>query len=1124
MRNAQRTVNPTAFLLNGAKVVVTAILLVVCLTTMLNAQTSRGAVTGTVTDSSNAVVPKAKVTLIQDDTNATRETVTNDAGIYRFDAVALGTHTVKVEATGFVPFEFKGVSVRAAQTASVDAVLRPGGGEQVLNVEATAVAVLQTEEQLRGRNIEPTSLANLPIVGQNSLNLMTMIPGIVPTNLSGGGSLDSGIGSVNGARPRSNTFLLDGVENNDISVAGPAITVTNNDAIQEVAIQTTNFSAEFGRSGGAIVNQITKSGTNNLHGTVAWVYRSEVLNASSFDERMSYYDGGGQEAGDPLKPAFLEHLPAFTVGGPVYIPKVYNGKNKTFFFVAGQWDRYNSGSTQRIVTVPTAAGIATLQSLAATCPNAKTYLDAIGSMVGTGTKTTSLAIPQSVYDVTGSCTNSLRTGMMLEYGQATRSAPQLWYGNTIQAKVDQIISPKQQLSFRFLQSPGSYAGIYSIGMSPTFDTGYAGQSYSAGITHTYVLSNTMTNELRLSYHRQAVNWTPFAEPGSLGATLPLIGITGFTTVGLSSSYPQGRTFNNYELQDTVSLVKGRHTLRAGLSINKQIARQIAPMPVRGSLGYQAASGISAFANFLDDFSGTGSNVVYKQFGTALYHPGVTRQSYFVQDAWKATSELTLNLGLRYDYFGQPANNSFAYPAVSLDPKVFPNPTKIESDKNNFGPSVGFAYNPRSGWFSDGLTVFRGGFQIGYDGEFNNLLSNMATGSPNNPTNVAYNATINSTTPRGVVKPFTQIFNTLTPAAITNPLVGTASQFTGNFPNPYVMRYSLGVQRELASGFVLDTSYVGSASRKLYINRELNPRIPLANGLAGGRLDPTMGSRTVRQPAATANYNALQVELRHKQTNTMLGALSFDASYTWSKNLDETSEVFVTSSQNSSYASSQWMGLKNLAIDYGTSDLDRRHRFVASFVWDVVGPKSGILGQAFGGWTLTGVVPIMSGTPFTVSNGLDRDGDGASGGDRPDIGNVNAPITTRAIISSTCSSGLYNPDADACTTADAVHWVQSATIPGAKTAARNAAWTDGFWSTDMNVMKKFTLTERTKLEFRAEFFNIFNHMNFNYAPTGNSSYGLRLDQPAGSFLPWRTESDYYTGPGNRTTRLGLKVIF
>src|SRR5262249_41148729 len=257
------------------------LMLVVLGITFSSAQTTRGTVTGTVTDSSGAVVAKATVVLTEKATNVTRTTETNNAGIYRFDAVNLGTYDLTAEASGFAKTTAANLPVSANRVSTVDLTLKVGAGSDSVVVEASGEQ-LQTSEQVRITNLSAQRIANLPVTGQNSLNLLLTVPGVTTTDL--GGSLNSGIGSVNGARPRANSFLIDGVENNDISVAGPAIRLTNADAIQEVSIQTANFSSEYGRAGGAVVNQVIKSGTNQLHGTVAWVYRSELFNASTKDQ------------------------------------------------------------------------------------------------------------------------------------------------------------------------------------------------------------------------------------------------------------------------------------------------------------------------------------------------------------------------------------------------------------------------------------------------------------------------------------------------------------------------------------------------------------------------------------------------------------------------------------------------------------------------------------------------------------------------------------------------------------------------------------------------------------------------------------------------------------------------
>lgn len=1130
------------------------IVCILALTSVLTAQTSRGTVTGVVTDPSGAVVVNAKLTLIHTDTGVARETQTNSAGIYRFDAVNLGSYTLKVTASGFALEETSGVEVRANQTAGVDFQLKVGTSQQVVKVEAAGAAVgLQTDEQLRGVNIAARAVADLPISGQNSLNLMLTVPGII----RGGTGYDQGIGSVNGSRSRANSFMIDGVDNNDISVTGPTVTLTNNDAVQEVSIQTANYSAEFGRTGGAVVNQITKSGTNNLHGTAAWVYRSEVFNASTNSQRIAYFGKVGKKLLDPtlpdpvLKPAWKEHIPAFTIGGPVYIPGLYNGKNKTFWFAAGQWDHYNSGGSIATFTVPTAAGAATLQSLAASgCSNAALYLKALNGMTADSqTGVIDISIPSGVptaQQVT--CNGTNRAGMTVPYGTGSRFVPDNQPSYNLNFRVDHVISSKQNVSMRFYQDMSSSPNYYT-GISRPFDATGVFDDRTASINHTYVISNTMTNELRLNWFRMNYDWQVVDAVG-LGS-LPTFSFTSLSGFGTSSNYPQHRSANTYQLQDAVTKIQGRHQFRFGGEVFDQIALQLAPFNYRGSISYSTSGSssnkdlVNGFANFLDDFSGPGSSKVSRLYGIPWYHPSYMAFAVYFQDNWKIKDNFSLNLGLRYDNFGMPAN-VFKYPAVSMDPNGF-STAKLPSDNNNFGPTVGFAYSPKFGPFSAGKTVIRGGFQIGYDRFFNNLLSNIAANPPNNPGNVPVNCS-GSCTGRGLANLYSVQFPGMVNAG-TLPINDTSSQFTTSTRNPYTERWSLGIQHELPAGMILDTSYVGSASHKLFqqlqLNPMANPKYDATKGLfgytAGPRINALLGSRVVRDSTANSNYNALQAELKKRMTSTPLGGAQFSVAYTWSHTLSVIDEVFGTNQTGTAYMSANpllYNGFRN--ADYGNADMDRRHRIAATFVWDVRGPKKGILGQAFGGWTVSGVFGIQSGSPISVWDGADLDLDG-SNIDRPGIGNIHQPLNTMAerVNSSVCSTGWRSiatgPGWGPCVTPNDVYWLYypaGSYVPwSSTTAARNGILANSMrFDNDANFIKKFKIREGMSLEYRAEIFNLANHQSQDVVPNNITLSTMFNNVP-------KDKSGVPTGPsttkfmdysqlslGNRTMRMGLKFIF
>ncbi len=1108
------------------------------------AQTSRGIVSGTVADATGAVVANAQVKLTEVATNLVRQTATNSAGLYRFDAVNLGSYKMEVTAPGFSAVIVSGIEVRANQVSAQDFTMKVGGSNEQIEVQAGAAAVaLQTDEQLRGANIDTKRIMMLPIAGQNSLNLMLTVPGITPTRTGNGG----GVGSVDGSRARANKFLIDGADNNDVSVAGAAITMTNHDAIQEVSIQTANYSAEFGRSGGAVVNQITKSGTNSLHGTAAWVYTGQVLNASTQSQRISYYGRLIKYVADPvnnskpiLKPKNHDAIPAFTAGGPVYIPHLYDGRNTTFWFVAGQWEHYTSAGSTYTFTVPTAAGIATLQNYAASCPNVALYLKALGGMTANNqTGTLSLAVPASVYATAPTCNGDPRTGVSIPYGTGSRVVPNSYKTYNMQFRIDHAISDRQNVSARVFRS-NEMDQLYDAGISPAFDTSGTFGQWNVALTHTFAITNSLTNELRVNY-TQTTYWWAGEGDGSALSGLPQFNFSTLSGFGMSANYPQGRIPNTYQIQDVVTKVVGHHQFRFGWEFFDQIARQFAPANLRGSATFSnsgsGATLVNGFANFMDDWSGWGTGRVARVYGSARYHPSYIGNSGFFQDSWKVTPDLTLNLGIRYDYFGQPAN-IFNYPMVSLDPSGWSS-AKLAPDKNNFGPTVGFAWNPKHGFLmGDGKTVIRGGFQVSYDTSFNNLLSNMATGTPNNPSNIPVNA---ANTGRGLANNYAVLFPGMQPGGVST-LQNGSSQFPANTRSPYTERWSFGFQRELPQGMFLDLSYVGSASHKLNQQQELNPfGVPVQDPTTGvwttgNRLISTIGGRMVRANAANSNYNGLQLEVKKRYTTTPIGAILFTSAYTWSKSLSVIDDVFGTTAGSGVYMSANplrapYNGWRT--SDYGPSDNDRRHNWVSSVVWDLPSPKARFYSQILGGWTLSGAIPIRSGTPFTVWNGGDRDLDGTTNQDMPDIGNPNAPINTMAqpVTASVCSTGWQSVYKQ-CVAPTDVHWLYYPTgtvyAPASvgKTTRRNSILSKGgFISADVSIIKAIKLHESRSLEYRAEIFNVANTMNYSFTPQNTvlstifNSYSATAGGPTTKFLDYSQSS-----AGNRTMRMQLKFIF
>ncbi len=1114
------------------------LLLAISIATGAWAQTSRGTVSGTITDTSGAVVANADVQLVQLETNVVRDTKSNEAGLYRFDAVALGTYKLLVRATGFASTEVTGVDVRANQVSEQDFTLKVGSGNETVDVSAAAAAIaLQTDDQLRGATIDEKKLTQLPISGLNSLNLMLTVPGITPTRTGNGG----GIGAVNGSRARANKFLIDGADNNDVSVAGQAITMNNNDAIQEVSIQTANFSAEFGRSGGAIVNQITKSGTNNLHGTANWIYDGSPLNASTQSQRISYFGKLKAGTANPvLKPKNHDAILSFTGGGPVYIPGVYNGKDKTFWFVGGFWDHYTSNGSTYSFTVPTAAGLTTLQSYAASCPNVALYLKALGGMVASNkTGTLNLGVPTSVYTANRTCNGDQRAGVTMDYGTGSRVVPNSTKFYEVQFRLDHTISSRQNISARVYED-NQMEPLYDAGLAPSFDANGTFHSWNTAIAHTFAITPTLTNELRVNY-TQTTYWFGAVTEDGLGA-LPTFSIGTLSGFGTNANYPQGRIPNTYQAQDVVTKVVGRHQFRMGWEYFRQIARQFAPANLRGSLVYSnsgsSSSGtlVDAFANFMDDYTGWGTTTrVARSYGSAEYHPTYTSVAGFFQDSWKVTQDLTLNLGLRWDYFGQPAN-IFTYPAVNFDPAGF-SKARVAADNNNFGPSVGFAWNPKHGMLvGEGKTVLRGGFQISYDGSFNNLLSNMATGAPNNPANLSI---FPPSTGRGLAGNYATLFPAMTPQAFATT-VSTTSQFLPKTPSPYTERWSFGFQRELPAGMIVDLSYVGSVSHHLNQQQELNPfGAPVQNTTTGvwsngTRLIPTIGGRMVRANAANSNYNAMQLEVKKRYSTTPVGSILLTSAYTWSKSLGVVDDVFATTAGTSVYMSANPLRYNGWRTsDYGPSDNDRRHIFVTSAVWDMPSKvKMPVLSQILNGWTVSGNVFVRSGVPFSVFNGADRDLDGTAANDRPDIGNMKAPLNSAAqyVSSSVCATNWQTLYGTGCVTPSDVRFLYYPTgtyapFVAGKQMQKNSLYTPMFLSSDASIIKTFKVAEGKSLEYRLEMFDVANSQNYTFTPLNNNLATMFTSKDKVTGMPSATFLDYsQSATSNRTMRMGLKFIF
>ena len=1048
-------------------------------------QTSRGTVTGTVLDASGAVVPKARVSLTGVDTGVRLSTDSNQAGVYRFDAVDLGVYELKVTHAGFRTYLGSGIGVEANRVITLDPRLEVGTAETQVEVRADSSEVLIKDSPLRGGNFQPREVSDLPLVSLNPLSLARTLPGVTDSSGSRvwtGLQNDGGGFSINGQRPRGNNYLLDGAENNDVWLTGAEQVFSIADAVEEVSVQTGNFGVEFGRAGGGVFNIVTKSGTNALHGTLLWRYQSQRFDSVSNLDKLT---------GVP-KSVFSGNTYGFTAGGPVR-------KNKTFFFVAFQQDEQHS-TANTAVQVPTADAVTRLQQLFPSNPRLDLYLSALGSLRGTGAP---FSVALGIDPQTGMDRGSVQFATGAYVLPAIDDGPQ-WL-----ARLDRYQSEKHRLSWRYTYDSKTVLPSATITNTVPFP-GFIQEDVSSHqnflFADSYTFGPSYTNEFRFSYGRPDGRYA-YTAPGSvpLAQTLPQITIANVSAPGLISSNTQFHYGNNLLFQETQTKLTGRHAFRYGVEFLQQTVTQARGVNDLGIIAFTNASGYSAFANFLDDFSGP-SATNNRVFGAPVLHPNQFRQSYFFEDNWKVTPTLSLTLGLRYENFGQAAN-VLQYPAFAgFDPSQFLVRREVKPDNNNFGPAFGLAWSPtvHSDWlgrmFGSGKTVWRGGYQVSYDAFFTQMIFlGPATTSPNAiSTNV-----IAQNTGRGMANWFEQL-----PVAAALPSVlDSQTGIDQNLRSPYTERWSFGFQRQLPQQLLLDVSYIGSESHKLTTKDDFNPRL-----LSGQRLYPNIGSRNIRASEGNSSYQALQARLDRR----FGGGFQLTASYTWSKYIDSTSEgvgnqgLQDADKQNRTSVPISMGGLK---LDRGLSDFDRPQRLSIVYLWAIPGPRAGWWKSALGGWSLAGVTTLQSGTPFTVANGSDRNNDGIPA-DRPDVGNPNAPLNSRAIIAPSCSTGYQNPDTGACTSPGDVHWIEGAGLPNGSTVGRNTLRTGGTNNFDLNLTKSISFGERRRIELRWEALNAFNHPQFVQVPLTSVN-----GTPAGRFL-----NRDFTDSGIRSMWAQVKLIF
>ncbi len=1080
----------------ATKLLLLLLTLTAFLLTPVFAQTS-GSISGEVKDEKQAVINGATVTVRNVRTNDTRTVQTDSDGRYRFTGVPVGDYEVSVESSGFAKYVQSGIQLVLNQQATVDVTMKAGGVAEVVNIVENA-SILNTTNTEVGTRFDNRRLAELPIAtNRNVYNIALSAPGVsqLQSNQSG---FTNGINySANGGRLRSNNFLLDGQDNNDFGVGGGVVQLNNPDLIQEVRLVTNQFSAEYGRNGSSVFNAITKSGSNQFHGSGFWFHNDNHMNAcSNLNKAAGFCNPAATDPSRQIAPRRIENQAGLTIGGPLYLPRfgeggpsTISGKDRTFFFFALQrwWDR-RLGQGVTIQGVPTDAGRAVLQQQAGNRAQVQALLNFLPTAQAPNGQSRTFTINGQTFTV--------------PLGSLTGSSSFLFNDWQQSIRIDHRLTDNHQLTGRYIYQDADTIGA-GQSTPPGYESANVSRNQGVNIALNSILSPRFVNELRLAYLRAAsatvaadlrAEAIPSIQITDLGMTGLNAGATR-TAIGLAANLPQQSVRNTYQIQDNLSYTTGNHAWKFGIDIHRQQLHQLFKPTTRGHLVYANLN------NFVNDLA----NV---QINRDL--PGVARVLHldwhdfytFAQDEWRIKPNLTLSLGLRYENAGQPIQdlvefNDPVFAASGSDPRyrVRPIPGR---DTDNWEPRLGFNWNLRTS--SNGLigaitggdkTVVRGGYTRTHDYAFTNIALNIWSSFP-------FVAAFNLT---NVPNAFATYLN-----LPVNPAIFTRTQVTEDFHSPVYDSFSLEVQRELSRDVVFRVGYVGSKGSGLFESIDGNPvrfrsTIPTAADPAV-RTDPLTGPIRLRANSGNSIYHSMQASLEKRLSK----GVSFGVHFTYSSFIDTMSEIFNNSNAEIALAQDPY----NRRLDRGRSSYDRPLRLAGNVVYELPfhQDQTGFVGRLIGGWQLNSNFNFQSGAPFSPLN--NQDISGTLGGLASAVG-----ISTRANVATTLPLGNMSVEelfALRGAVSGAGNSLYRALVDGQRigNAGRNSLRADGLNNVDFGLLKNTRIGENQRLQIRADIFNFTNTRDFG---TPNSTV------TAPGFLnQWDTDG------GNRRIIVGIRYVF
>jgi len=1014
--------------------------LVLCIPSV--GQVVKGSISGSVTDPQGAVVSGAQVKAKSVETGVVFTTTSDSAGLYRFNLIPVGTYTVEITSQGFKTTTQSNVQVGAGRDTGLGAIhLSVGEASTTIEVSGEAPLIETTQSQITSTFTGQTLSTFAGIQENQGLDRLALfVPGVVATRSDNFSNTNGGGFSSNGLRGRNNDQEIDGQNNNDNSVGGPSLFVSDTNFVQQYVIITNNFGPEYGRNAGSVVNIITKSGSNAWHGSVFGTEYSSFLNALSNTQRHANKIGTGT-APNPICPVTNpqcnplkgpnrsnEEFSGGTIGGPIL-------KNKWFIFGGFDSDLFSGLSTfSTNTTTPTPIGLATL----AACFPTGLQAQQVAALAKFGPYGISAGNPTpgtvGVINFNNNPTSTLNTGTAcpgVQVAGVSRTLATPFHGFDFPVRVDGQIG-SDSIMGRYLFNRGN-----SFNNNDNGAAGYVQNttalSQAVLLSETHNFSSRMVNEARIGFDRINVNFggntigNPFEpDQSQILNALTNVSISGSVGFGPATNLPQGRLVNTWQAQDNWNYVKGKHAFKSGVNWTYQRSPNTFLPNVNGQYSYDSLAG---FINGVIDTSVVTPPNVRKAGLTSITiaegNPVLDFREYdtflYGGDDWKISQNLTLNLGLTWTYYGNPAqlftdvtNKRESNPATALWLQSLPlsvrtNPSN-PTVKNSFGPSAGFAYSPQwDGMITGhGKTTFRGGYRLLYDPPFYNIFLNTSTSSP-----FGFLQTLSRTStpslPNTLSMPGNPIgpnvraamgsfiaTNTFDPRTQSETVLGTPTQGLG--PDK-VHSWSFGFERELTKNAVWEARYVGNKGTNLYQTVDGNPYLgttaPGKNGLlqafpnlipnasslspclttqqvgpgAGsdvGRVNCGLGVVRARTNGGFSSYHAVQTEFR---ANNLFKQLQLRAGYTFSKNLDNVSEICATNTAGNTLFAAQ-NPFQTGDAERSISGLNIPNAFTVSVTESIPFFKEqhGWMGHILGGWALAGSYVYGSGQPFTPRQG------------------------------------------------------------------------------------------------------------------------------------------------------------